>query len=79
MRGVSHSLHSSLLSITNVISGMTAVGGMFQLDGGLLPYTTPQTLAMVAVTLSVINLIGGSHVTPMMVEMFRNKDVSSEY
>ena len=79
MRDVSHSLHSPLMSITNTISGMTAVGGMLQLGGRLLPYTTPQILATTAVTLSAINLIGGFLVTHKILEMFRMKDTSPEY
>jgi len=31
VQGVSHALHSPLMSITNAISGMTIVGGMLQL------------------------------------------------
>lgn len=46
--GVSHSLHSPLMAMTNAISGMTIVGGMLQLGGGLLPGTVPQGLAAAA-------------------------------
>jgi len=31
--------------MTNAISGMTIVGGMLQMGGGLLPGTVPQGLA----------------------------------
>lgn len=48
MAGVSHSLHSPLMAMTNAISGMTIVGGMLQLGGGLLPGTVPQVLAAAA-------------------------------
>ena len=51
--GVSHSLHSPLMSITNAISGMTAVGGALCMGGGYLPHTPAQALAASAVMLSV--------------------------
>lgn len=71
VRGVAHSLHSPLMSITNAISGMTIIGGMLQLGGGLLPGTTPQVLATVAVGLSAVNLTGGFLITKKMLDMFR--------
>jgi hypothetical protein len=36
------------MAMTNAISGMTIVGGMLQLGGGLLPGTIPQGLAAAA-------------------------------
>lgn len=45
MQGVTHALHSPLMAMTNAISGMTIVGGMLQLGGGLVPTTIPQYLA----------------------------------
>lgn len=45
VQGVSHALHSPLMAMTNAISGMTIVGGMLQLGGGVLPHTLPQALA----------------------------------
>ncbi len=52
VRGVSYSLHSPLMTITNTISGMTEVDGMSQLGDRLIPCTILQTLASTAVTLS---------------------------
>jgi H+-translocating NAD(P) transhydrogenase len=45
VQGVTHALHSPLMAMTNAISGMTIVGGMLQLGGGLVPGTVPQLLA----------------------------------
>lgn len=39
--GVSPALHTPLMSITNAISGITAVGGLLLLGGGYLPHTVP--------------------------------------
>jgi hypothetical protein len=36
------------MAMTNAISGMTIVGGMLQMGGGILPGTVPQSLAAVA-------------------------------
>lgn len=44
VQGVTHALHSPLMALTNAVSGMTIVGGMLQLGGGLLPHTIPQAL-----------------------------------
>ncbi len=37
--GVSPALHTPLMSITNAISGITAVGGLLLLGGGYFPHT----------------------------------------
>ena len=42
--GVTPALHSPLMSVTNAISGLTAVGGMLLMGGGVLPDTTSQVL-----------------------------------
>lgn len=63
VQGVTHSLHSPLMAMTNAISGMTIVGGMLQLGGGLFPQTLPQSLAAAAVLLSAINLAGNLHIS----------------
>lgn len=54
MQGVTHALHSPLMAMTNAISGMTIVGGMLQLGGGLLPVTVPQYLAAAAGDLDIL-------------------------
>ena len=79
VQGVTHSLHSPLMAMTNAISGMTIVGGMLQLGGGLVPGTIPQFLAAGAVGLSAVNLAGGTIVTKKMLDMFRRPDDPPEY
>eukprot|EP01033_Poteriospumella_lacustris_P005974 gene5976-4294_t len=79
VQGVTHSLHSPLMAMTNAISGMTIVGGMLQLGGGLIPHTVPQGLAALAVGLSAVNLTGGSIVTKKMLDMFRRPDDPAEF
>ena len=67
-----------MINITNIISGMTEVGGILKLGSELIPYAIPQTLAT-AVTLGAVNLVGGILVTHKMLELFRKKDSSLEY
>lgn len=77
--GVTHALHSPLMAMTNAISGMTIVGGMLQMGGGLVPQTVPQWLAASAVGLSAVNLTGGTLVTKKMLDMFKRADDDPEY
>jgi H+-translocating NAD(P) transhydrogenase len=54
--GVSHSLHSPLMAVTNAISGTTALGGMHLLAHST---STPVTLLGAAATsLSTVNIVG---------------------
>jgi len=79
VQGVTHSLHSPLMAMTNAISGMTIVGGMLQMGGGMVPHSVPQFLAASAVGLSAVNLSGGTIVTKKMLDMFRRPDDPPEY
>jgi H+-translocating NAD(P) transhydrogenase len=67
------------MAMTNAISGMTIVGGMLQMGGGIVPHTFPQALAAGAVVLSAVNLAGGTIVTKKMLDMFRRPDDPPEY
>jgi NAD(P) transhydrogenase len=77
--GVKPALHSPLMSVTNAISGMTALGGMVLMGGGYLPNTTAQYLAVGAVGLSAINIAGGFLITQRMLDMFKRKGDPPEY
>jgi NAD(P) transhydrogenase len=79
VKGVAHALHSPLMAMTNAISGMTIIGGILQMGGGMVPQTVPQWLAASAVTLSAINLSGGFLVTKKMLDMFRRDSDPVEY
>lgn len=61
--GVKPALHTPLMSITNAISGVTAVGGLLILGGGYVPHTIPQFLAAASVAVSAVNIAGGFKVT----------------
>jgi NAD(P) transhydrogenase len=59
------------MSVTNAISGITAVGGMLLMGGGLYPTNTIQALAAGAAFISFINIFGGFIVTKRMLDMFK--------
>eukprot|EP00162_Nutomonas_longa_P015401 comp22299_c0_seq1/m.53366 comp22299_c0_seq1/g.53366 ORF comp22299_c0_seq1/g.53366 comp22299_c0_seq1/m.53366 type:complete len:1046 (+) comp22299_c0_seq1:40-3177(+) len=69
--GVAPALHSPLMSVTNAISGMTAVGGLFVMGGGIFPSTAAQALGALAVFVSSVNIGGGFVITKRMLDMFR--------
>jgi len=77
--GVTPALHSPLMSVTNAVSGLVAVGGMLLMGGGFLPSTTAQVLAASAVFISSINIFGGFLVTQRMLEMFRRPTDPPDY
>merc|ERR1712088_1004294 len=64
-------LHSPLMSVTNAISGITAVGGLLLMGGGYVPTNTIEGLAASAALISFINIFGGFIVTKRMLDMFK--------
>lgn len=70
--GVTPSLHTPLISLTNAISGIIVIGAIlvagFERGG-----TGVELLGFVAVALASINIFGGFVVTTRMLEMFRKK------
>lgn len=77
--GVTPALHTPLMSITNAISGITAVGGLLIMGGGFFPHSIPQLLASLAVLISSVNIAGGFLVTKRMLDMFKRKTDPEEY
>lgn len=68
---VTPALHSPLMSVTNAISGITAVGGLLLMGGGYYPTNIIQSLAASAAFISFINIFGGFLVTQRMLDMFK--------
>lgn len=77
--GVTPALHTPLMSITNAISGITAVGGLLILGGGYFPGSFPQALASLSVLISSVNIAGGFVVTKRMLDMFKRKTDPEEH
>jgi len=68
--GVAHALHTPLMSVTNAISGMTAVGGLL-LFPRLGDNTAASALAWIAVLVSTTNIVGGFIVSQRMLNLFK--------
>lgn len=66
---VSHSLHTPLMAVTNAISGIIIIGGLLQTRAMLSSQLT--ILALIAILLASINIVGGFFVTHRMLKMFR--------
>ncbi|MEE6458173.1 hypothetical protein FKM82_000194 [Ascaphus truei] len=77
--GVTPALHSPLMSVTNAISGLTAVGGLALMGGNYFPTNTHELLAMLAAFVSSINIAGGFLVTQRMLDMFKRPTDPPEY
>ncbi|QPH03801.1 hypothetical protein C2857_000177 [Epichloe festucae Fl1] len=77
--GVAPALHSPLMSVTNAISGMVGVGGLFILGGGYLPATIPQLFGALSVLLAFVNVGGGFVITKRMLDMFKRPTDPPEY
>lgn len=75
--GVTHSLHSPLMAVTNAISGTTALGGMHLLAHSQSASAT--FLGAAATTLSTVNIVGGFIVTTKMLDMFKRPTDPPEY
>ncbi|MGI9246463.1 MAG: Re/Si-specific NAD(P)(+) transhydrogenase subunit alpha, partial [Steroidobacteraceae bacterium] len=72
---VKPSLHTPLMSVTNAISSIIAVGALIQVAPPLVAGDRPDGLilglAVLALTLTAINMFGGFAVTRRMLAMFR--------
>ncbi|XP_044132151.1 NAD(P) transhydrogenase, mitochondrial [Bufo gargarizans] len=77
--GVTPALHSPLMSVTNAISGLTAVGGLALMGGSYLPSSSSDILAVLAAFVSSINIAGGFLVTQRMLDMFKRPTDPPEY
>ncbi|XP_019727586.1 NAD(P) transhydrogenase, mitochondrial [Hippocampus comes] len=77
--GVTPALHSPLMSVTNAISGLTAVGGLALMGGGYTPTSTAETLAVLAAFISSVNIAGGFLVTQKMLDMFKRPSDPPEH
>ena len=72
---VTPSLHTPLMSVTNAISSIIAIGALVQiappLAGGAPPDQWIRWLAVGGIALTAVNMFGGFAVTQRMLDMFR--------
>jgi NAD(P) transhydrogenase subunit alpha len=73
---VSSTLHTPLMSGANAIHGIILVGAI--IVAGRAETTAVLVVALVAVVLSTVNLVGGFVVTDRMLEMFRGRRPAAE-
>ncbi|MGM0913933.1 MAG: Re/Si-specific NAD(P)(+) transhydrogenase subunit alpha [Pseudomonadota bacterium] len=66
--GVSHSLHTPLMAVTNAISGIIILGAILQIGSGSGLVTL---MAAISVLMATINIVGGFLVTRRMLAMFQ--------
>ena len=69
IRRVSPLLHTPLMSLTNAISAIAVVGSL--VVAGRQQSTLSTVLGTVAVTASLINIVGGYLITYRMLSMFK--------
>jgi NAD(P) transhydrogenase subunit alpha len=65
---VTPSLHTPLMSVTNAVSSIIAIGALIQVSE---PHGVIRALAALSIALVSINMFGGFAVTRRMLEMFR--------
>jgi NAD(P) transhydrogenase subunit alpha len=65
--GVSHSLHTPLMSVTNAISSIIVIGAIIQISSS---NPVVVALSVLAVFITSINIVGGFAVTQRMLRMF---------
>jgi NAD(P) transhydrogenase subunit alpha len=73
---VTPALHTPLMSVTNAISSIIAIGALVQIapplaEGMTRPESLIQGLAALGIALTAINMFGGFAVTQRMLAMFR--------
>ncbi|MCG7938531.1 MAG: proton-translocating transhydrogenase family protein [Candidatus Thiodiazotropha lotti] len=71
--GVTPSLHTPLVALTNAISGIIIVGALL-VTGLESVGTAAEIFGFIAVFLASINVFGGFLVTNRMLAMFKKKD-----
>ena len=67
---VTPALHTPLMSVTNAISSVIIVGGLFAL---VASSALSKIFGLIAVTLAAVNIFGGFVVTNRMLSMFKKK------
>ncbi len=71
--GVSHSLHTPLMAVTNAVSGIIILGSVLQIGSGGSGFGgfVIVVLSAVAILVASINIVGGFLVTRRMLAMFQ--------
>ncbi len=70
---VTPALHTPLMSVTNAISSVIAVGGLLALGASDMHFAA-RALGFLAVLLASVNIFGGFLVSQRMLAMYRKKE-----
>jgi NAD(P) transhydrogenase subunit alpha len=76
IKRVSPLLHSPLMSLTNAISAIAVVGAI-TIAGDRDASMLAKILGFIAITASVINLVGGYLITDRMLKMFKKRETKA--
>ncbi|MGK7896688.1 MAG: NAD(P) transhydrogenase subunit alpha [Xenococcus sp. (in: cyanobacteria)] len=68
-------LHTPLMSGANAISGIAVVGAL--LIAGVSEWNLTTILGLIAISLAMVNVVGGFLVTDRMLQMFKKKETAS--
>ena len=68
---VTPALHTPLMSVTNAISSIIAIGAIIQISS---PGALMTLLGGAALVLTTVNMVGGFAVTQRMLRMFRRSE-----
>jgi len=74
IRGITPSLHSPLMSVSNAISGIVVVGAIISFESAENFYA--EILSLSAIFLAAINIFGGFALSERMLVMFHRKNTS---
>jgi len=78
---VTPSLHTPLMSVTNAISSVIIVGAIIASLAGSSEnvFSISSTFGFIAIILAAVNIFGGFLVTQRMLQMYKKKNVSSNF
>ena len=74
--GITPSLHSPLMSVSNAISGIVIIGAILAFD--ISENQVSQIFSLIAVFLASINIFGGFALSERMLAMFQKKPQKKE-
>lgn len=69
--GITPSLHSPLMSVSNAISGIVIIGGIMSLESAT--NINSEVMSFIAIFLASINIFGGFALSERMLKMFHKR------
>ena len=69
--GITPSLHSPLMSVSNAISGIVIIGGIMSLESAT--NINSEVMSFIAIFLASVNIFGGFALSERMLKMFHKR------